>query len=246
MTNSSLLALLPVTAKEPRSSCPARVPRAAFETELQVAPGGDPRGRDQALPEAGRQPERIPGGQVLARLRRARGGEVRADLALRALPEPGEDQGEAVAPGRQLAGAPGRELQDRRAAEPPVGDERGTSRKEGLPLDARRGFGDRKALQPLQPRVVDMEGEERGDQGFDRVPAGLRHGKAGGGLAAAGRQQEAIAGQDFAGGEFGLPARSRRILIRDRELEAGSRPQDDAGRRGRPAAGSRRSSPSRP
>jgi hypothetical protein len=106
--------------------------------------------------------------------------------------DPVEGNRESVVLLRELTGAPGRELEDARAAETSMGDEHGAV---GLELRARRRDRrvlDRDAREVGQSGIGDMEGEERRDRRDDRVAEGFRDGQAAGGLIAAGGDDDAV------------------------------------------------------
>ena len=135
--------------------------------------GRDAGGDDELLPETLGEGQRAEGADLLAGLGLAEVRDLGEDsLALGARHPVDRDLATVAAVG-ELTGAPGRELEDGGPAQAPVGDEQ---RAVGAELGAgERGLDllDGDAGDVGQPRVLDVEREERGDGWDDGVAEGF-------------------------------------------------------------------------
>ena len=70
----------------------------------------------------------------------------------------------------ETPGFPGGGAEDGRAAQSAMGDENGAALSSAVGLNADSAVGHRETSEPADARVVEIEGEEGGDEGFNRVP----------------------------------------------------------------------------
>ena len=146
--------------------------------------GGDACGRDETFPEALRHRDGAKGGQLLAGVLIPDDGEFLEERIAGVRRDPVDLNGELVTGFGEATRAPSRKLEDRRAAEAPVGHE---NRSVGLELRAGSGdhdvlYGDTRKVG--ESGVLDVEGEEGRDRRDDGVPEGFRDGQAARGFVA--------------------------------------------------------------
>ncbi len=182
--------------------------------------GGDARGRDETFPEALRHGDGAERGELLAGVLLADGAEFLEQRLARVRRHPVDLDGEFVASFGEAARPPGGELEDRRAAEAPVGDE---DRPIGLEFRAGRGDGDvfhRDAREVGEARILDVEREEGRDGRDDGVAQGFGDRQATGGLVATGRDDQLLREVGGAVAEVERESRVGSLDLLDRGLDA--------------------------
>ena len=182
--------------------------------------GRDAGGGDEFLPESLGEWHRAEGADLLAGFGLAEVRELGEDGLAFGAGHPVDRDLATVAAVSELAGAPGGELEDGGSAQAPVGDEQ---RAVGAELGARERrldvlHGD--AGDVGQPRVLDVEGEERGDGWDDGVAEGFGDRQAAGGLVATRGDDQPVAEQGLARAQRQLQAERGPFDRADRGLDA--------------------------